>query len=166
MQHVIIAGFGPIGRVLADALLEHRVPFNVIDLNAGTVRRQKSLGRSIVHGDATNQEVLESVGIRSAAAGVITFPDPIAVLRTCQLARSLAPGALIAIRTRHLSDGLRARQLGADIAVVEEVETARAMATAVTTALKSGNQPPRKSADDSAQRERRVRSSISRSRPS
>lgn len=136
-QHVIIAGFGPIGRVLADALNERQTPSTVIELNAKTVSRQLALGRAIVHGDATRAEVLESAGIYEATAIVFTFPDLAAVLRGCELVRSMAPNAVIAVRTRHLSEALQARQLGAHITVVEEIVGADAMATAVTSALKA-----------------------------
>lgn len=165
MQHVIIAGFGPVGGVLAQTLLEHGVPFTVIEMNAATVRGQRSLGRSIARGDATNAEVLESAGIRDAMAVVITIPDPTTAMRICQVARSLAPSAVIAIRTRHLSEAFQAKQLGADITVVEEIETAKAMATVVTAALKPGDQSSSACADDGTELESGVRFTKSHSRP-
>lgn len=164
MTHVIIAGFGPVGRVLADALVDTGVSFTVIEMNAQTVSNQRALGRSVIHGDASDPAVLASAGIDDAAAVVITMPDSTTALRICEVARPLAPAAVITIRTRHLSEALQAKQLGADIAVVEEIETARAMATAVTAALKSADQPPRVCGDDSAHRECRVRSATGRSR--
>lgn len=143
MQHVIIAGFGPVGRVLADALQRDSIPFTIIEINAATVRIQRSLGRSIVHGDAMDSDALKAAGIADASAVVITIPDPATATQICQLARSLAPNALIAIRTRHLSEANLARQLCADITVVEEIETAKAIATVVTAALKPGDQSTR-----------------------
>lgn len=164
MKHVIIAGFGPVGRVLADALIENGVPFTVVEMNSATVSSQRSLGRSVIHGDAADPAVLESARIGDASAVVITMPDSTTALRICEVARPLAPAAVIAIRTRHLSEALQAKQLGADIAVVEEIETSRAMTTAVTAALKSDDEPPRVCGDDSAHRESRVRSATGRSR--
>jgi voltage-gated potassium channel Kch len=165
MQHVIIVGFGPVGRVLGDALIKDDVPFTVIEVNAATVSSQRSLGRSVIHGDASDPAVLASAGIGDASAVVITMPDPTTALRICEVARSLAPTAVIAIRTRHLSQALQARQLGADITVVEEIETARAMATVVTAALEPGEQSLRESAEFGEHLESRARSTKSRSRP-
>lgn len=165
MRHVIIAGFGPIGRVLADALVEMGVSLTVIEVNGRTVRNQRSLGRSVIHGDASDPAVLTSAGIGYASAVVITMPEPTTALRVCEVARSLAPTAVIAIRTRLLREALQAKELGADITVVEEIETARAMTTAVTAALKPGDQPPHECVDDSAHHQGRVRSTTSRSRP-
>jgi monovalent cation:H+ antiporter-2, CPA2 family len=161
MQHVIIAGFGPVGRVLADVLVESGVSFTVIEVNAQTVNNQRALGRSVIHGDASDPSVLASAGIGDASALVITIPNPTIALRICKTARALAPTAVIAIRTRHLSEALQAKQSGADVTVVEEIETAKAMTTAVTAALKSGNQPSRTFGDDRVHAENRVRSAKS-----
>jgi CPA2 family monovalent cation:H+ antiporter-2 len=165
MQHVIIAGFGPVGRVLADTLQKENVPFIIIEMNEATVRSQRSLGRSIVQGDATNSDVLKAAGILDASAVVITIPDPQTATRICQSARALSSSALIAIRTRHLSEANLAKQLGADITVVEEIETARAMAMVVTAALKPGDQATRAGVVGNADRDSGVRSAKSHSEP-
>lgn len=128
---VVIAGFGPVGRNLADRLYAMRVPIVIIELNPSTVRRQAGLGRTVLYGDATNPEVLESAGIRSADALLLTIPDEDAMLRACQVARKMNPELFIAVRTNFLSQAIRARQLGADHVTVEEMATAEAMETQV-----------------------------------
>ncbi len=133
--HIIIAGFGPVGRVLADALTKRSIAYHVIELNAQTVERQRSLGVSITLGDARQSRVLEEAGIDQAAAVVITIPDAEVALECCAIARELAPTAIIAVRTRHLSDALQAKRIGADITVVEEIEAANALEDVLTTAL-------------------------------
>jgi CPA2 family monovalent cation:H+ antiporter-2 len=137
-QHVIIAGFGPIGRVLADALRDKGHPYTVIEMNPATVRTQQSLGCAIIEGDASDPAVLERAGIVKASALAITLRDSGAAIRVCQAARKMRPvGELtIAIRTRHLSEAFHAKREGADIAVIEEIETAKAMANVVAEAVK------------------------------
>jgi CPA2 family monovalent cation:H+ antiporter-2 len=125
--HVIIAGFGPVGRTLADRFAVLNIPFTVIELNPRTVERQAVIGRPIVYGDVTNPEVLESAGIRSADAIILTIPDDEATLRACQAIRSIAPDVFIAARTNFLSGKFIAHQLGADLVTVEELATAQAM---------------------------------------
>lgn len=126
-RHVIIAGFGPVGRSLAARLDVHKVPYTVIELNPETIRRQRRLGRSIVYGDITNPEVLEAAGAREADAVVITIPDDESTLRAITIARGLSAKTFIACRTGFLSGAFRAYEAGADHAVVEEVVTADAM---------------------------------------
>ncbi|HRJ49688.1 MAG: cation:proton antiporter [Phycisphaeraceae bacterium] len=136
-HRVIIAGYGPVGRSLADRLGKRGIPVTVIEMNPKTVERQATLGRSILYGDVTNPEVLESAGIRTADALVITVPDEMAVMRACQVARSLAPEIFIATRTTYLSQAIKARQLGADSVVVEEIVTAESMTALVTGLLEA-----------------------------
>lgn len=121
---VLIAGFGPTGRALAEGLDAADVPYTIIEMNPATVRIQESLGRSVVYGDASNAEVLESAGIRDADAIVLTFPDDEAALRAVRMIRSLAPDVFIAARVGYLSRGMAARSMGVDHVVVEELATA------------------------------------------
>lgn len=127
LRHVVIAGFGPVGRHLAARLSIQKISYTVIELNPSTVKRQSQLGRSIIYGDVTTPEVLESAGMRSADAFVLTIPDDDASHRAIAIARQLSPGVFIACRTSYLSGAFRAYEAGADHAVVEEVVTADAM---------------------------------------
>lgn len=124
----IIAGFGPVGRAVADNLEKRGVIVTVIELNPRTVEKQHALGRSIVYGDASNPEVLHKAGLDRAEAIVLTMPDEEAVLRACRVIRQTKPEIFIAARLNVLSKALQAMQQGADHTVVEELATAEAMA--------------------------------------
>ncbi|MCC6676278.1 MAG: cation:proton antiporter [Phycisphaerales bacterium] len=133
---VIIAGFGPIGANLAERFRRLGVPHTIIELNPATVRRQTRLGRSIIYGDVTNPEVLESAGVREADAIILTIPDEEAMLRACEVIRNLSPRIFIAVRTNFLSRAIMARDKGADHVTVEEMETAQAMEREVVAAIR------------------------------
>lgn len=124
----IVAGFGPVGRAVADNLEKRGVIVTVIELNPRTVEKQHALGRSIVYGDASNPEVLEKAGLHRAEAVVLTMPDEEAVLRACRVVRQTKHDVFIAARLNVLSKALQAMQQGADHTVVEELATAEAMA--------------------------------------
>lgn len=125
--HIIIAGFGPVGRALSEKFRRSNTPFTVIELNSETVEKQTKLGRSFVYGDITNPEVLENAGVRHAEAVILTVPDEEATLRACRVIRAMAPEVFIATRTNFLSHAIQAQELGADHVVVEEIATAEAM---------------------------------------
>jgi CPA2 family monovalent cation:H+ antiporter-2 len=127
----IIAGFGPVGRAVADTLEKRGVIVTVIELNPRTVEKQHAMGRSIVYGDAGNPEVLHKAGLDRAEAIVLTMPDEEAVLRACRVIRQNKPEIFIAARLNVLSKALQAMQQGADHTVVEELATAEAMAKQV-----------------------------------
>jgi Kef-type K+ transport system membrane component KefB len=127
----IIAGFGPVGRAVADTLEKRGVIVTVIELNPRTVEKQHAMGRSIVYGDAGNPEVLHKAGLDRAEAIVLTMPDEEAVLRACRIIRQIKPEIFIAARLNVLSKALQAMQQGADHTVVEELATAEAMSRQV-----------------------------------
>lgn len=135
-RRVIIAGFGPVGRHLADQLRDLGMLVRIIDLNPRTVDRQSALGRDAVLGDVTSRDVLLSAGIEHADALILTIPDQAAMVRACALARSLNPRAFIAARATYLGPALEARRAGADDVTVEEIATAQAMARQVVDALR------------------------------
>ena len=126
-RRVIIAGFGPVGRTLADRFATRGIDVTVIELNPRTVQRQASLGRRIVYGDVTNPEVLESAGLRETDAVIVTIPDEDSMFRAVTQVRSQAPDVFLAVRVGFLSSAFRAQTLGADHATVEEVATAITM---------------------------------------
>lgn len=126
-RHVIIAGFGPGGRSLADRLTMMSVPYVIVDLNSSTVQRQAKAGRQIVFGDISNPEVLEAAGLAQADAVMVTIPDDEAALRAVQAVRMAAPEVFIGVRMQFLSGKVQALMLGADEVVVAEVAVAVTM---------------------------------------
>lgn len=129
---VIIAGYGPVGRALAEELAKLRVPFAVVDTNPDTARTLESRGVPVLCGDVTDPEVLREIGIEAAAAIAITIPDGDEAVRACAAARRQAPAVHIAVRTTFLSQGLQAIRAGANSITVEEIATAQAMARNVS----------------------------------
>lgn len=128
---VIIAGFGVVGRNLAEHFAAAGIPYIVIELNPHTVIRQQRLGRTFIFGDVSNPDVLESAGVHAAEAVILTIPDDEAVLRACRTIRQLNPKIFIAARTSYLSRAIAATELGADYVTIEEVVTAQDMAKQV-----------------------------------
>jgi len=123
-DHVIIAGYGPVGRALADQLKSAGVGFVVIDLNPDTISRQEKLGVRVIYGDAANPEVLESAGVHHAAALALAIPDDNAAVRACSVAARLSPDLYIVARMSTLGQSNLARSSGAREVVVEEITAA------------------------------------------
>lgn len=130
-RYVIIAGYGVVGRALADRFSIAGVPFCIVDLNRQTIETQRNLGRTAIYGDISNAEVLESAGVHQADAVLLTIPDDDATLRACEAIRRHSPDVYIAVRTSFLAKAMVAQALGADHVTVEEVATAETMARQV-----------------------------------
>ena len=133
--HVIIAGFGVVGRNLAEHFAAQGITYSIVELNSTTVEKQGRLGRRAVFGDISNIDVLESIGVHEADAVVLTIPDDDATLRACKAIRQVRPDIFIAARTSYLSRAIAATELGADHVTVEEVVTAQDMAVKVVQQL-------------------------------
>ncbi|MFI4872659.1 MAG: cation:proton antiporter [Phycisphaerales bacterium JB061] len=130
-KRVVIAGFGPVGRVVADRLAATGFQITIVEINPETVRKQSSIGRRVIFGDITNEEVLHSAGVASADAVLLTMPDDEAVLRATRHIRELNTECFVAARTHYLSGAFLAKEAGADRVTVEEMATADAMAAQV-----------------------------------
>lgn len=129
--HIIIAGFGVVGRNLAEHFAARGIPYVVVELNPATVRKQTQLGRRTVFGDVSNPDVLMSAGVDTAEAIVLTIPDDEATVRACRQVRELNKDVFIAARTSFLSKAIAATSVGADHVTVEELVTAQDMAKQV-----------------------------------
>ncbi len=137
-KHVIIAGYGPIGCLIAEQLERVGVDAVIVELNPATVQEQSRKGRRVIFGDVGNVEVLESAGIGKAHALVLTIPDEEAVLRACAVARRRAPDIFIAARTRVVSKQAGLMEVGADSVTVDETSAATQMLRAVMACIEMG----------------------------
>ena len=143
-KHVIIAGYGPIGCLLAEELERAGINYTVVELNPDTVHQQARRGRPVIFGDVGNLEVLESAGIGNAHALALTIPDEEAVLRACAVARRRAPDVFIMARTRVVSRREDLMEAGADSVTVDETSAATEMLRAVMACIeaRTAEEPP------------------------
>lgn len=121
-DHVVIVGFGPAGRRLAQVLAEDDLPFVVVDLNPTSVEEAREMGYPAIYGDATRGPLLEEAGIRRAKLCVVVVNDQDAAARITAVARHENPTLQLIVRSRFLSELERFRGAGADVVVPEEIE--------------------------------------------
>jgi CPA2 family monovalent cation:H+ antiporter-2 len=74
-DHIIVCGFGRVGRWVGKALLAADIPFVVVDYNQSVVHEVRAKGVPVVYGDPAEPEVLDSAGIGAAKAVVVAIPD-------------------------------------------------------------------------------------------
>ncbi len=122
-DHVILLGFGLVGRLIAAALRVAGLPYLVVELNGATVQRERPRGEPIVYGDATNPHALAAAGVSTARAVVMVLSDPEATRRAIRAVRQAAPRVPVVVRTRYRTEADAMLALGATVVVVEEIET-------------------------------------------
>ena len=102
--HVILVGFGRVGRVIGRLLSENQIPFVVIEQNRDTVEELQSKGIAVIYGDAESSELLHQVGLPEARYFVVTPLDSFQVRQLVQSARQVNPDARIMVRTHNESE--------------------------------------------------------------
>lgn len=123
--HPIVVGYGPVGRTLVHLLVENGLSPTVIELNHESLAGVRALGLRAVNGDASQAEVLESAGIRTAGSLVYAASgSPEAAVR---MAKELNPRVLVLTRTTYVAEVPKLRGAGGDVVVAAEGEVALAM---------------------------------------
>lgn len=122
-DHVIIVGFGPVGRRLAQVLHEAGLPFVVVELNPNSIAEAREAGFETLYGDATRSHILERAGLPRAKLCVVAINDSTAARRIVRVARQETPAVQILVRAHFLSELEMLRDAGADVVVPEELET-------------------------------------------
>src|SRR5437763_11271247 len=84
--HVIIAGYGIVGRCVAETLAQRRVAFCIVELNPATVSRLCDGPVPIIEGDIRRREVLIEAGVERAAARALAMPDEAQTLEALRIA--------------------------------------------------------------------------------
>ncbi len=121
--HLVIIGYGVNGRNLAWAAQTGCIPYEIIEMNPDVVQAERRKGTPIWYGDASQEAVLEHVGIRKARVVVVAVSDPVATRRIAATVRRLNPQAFLLIRTRYVQELKPLYDAGASVVVPEEFET-------------------------------------------
>jgi CPA2 family monovalent cation:H+ antiporter-2 len=122
-DHLIIIGFGLNGKNLARAARHAKIVYEIIEMNAETVNREKLNGEPIHYGDATSPHVLHTVHAERARVAVIAISDPAATKRIVSALKSINKSLFIIVRTRFVNEMEENYRLGANVVIPEEFET-------------------------------------------
>ena len=98
--HVVIAGFGRFGQIVARVLRAKRIPVTALDSNPEQVDFVRRFGAQIYYGDASRPEILEAAQTGKARAFVLAIDDVEASLRTARMVRRNYPHVPIYARAR------------------------------------------------------------------
>jgi glutathione-regulated potassium-efflux system protein KefB len=111
-RHVVIAGFGRYGQIVARILRGKGIPFTALDISAEQVELVKKFGSQAFYGDASRIEILEAAQTEKACAFVLAIDDMEASLRTAALVKTHYPGVPIFARARNRNHAHRLFDLG------------------------------------------------------
>lgn len=98
-NHVVIVGYGSVGRRIGKTLQDKHISFVVAEQNREVVENLRAQGFRAVAGDAAEPAVLIQAHIARASVLVLTQPDLIRTRQMVEVARMLNPPVAILVRT-------------------------------------------------------------------
>jgi CPA2 family monovalent cation:H+ antiporter-2 len=119
--HVIILGFGRMGRAVADALDTFGAAYTVVDMKPEATQDARLRGAVTVYGDASNDLILRHAGAERARLAVVAIPDFAAAHRCVRSLRRMKPDIPILVRVNQ--EAYRDRMLDAGATEVIQPET-------------------------------------------
>lgn len=133
--HVLIVGFGRVGRTVAHFLDTFDVDYIAVDRSPANVGRWRREGFHVFVGDGSRPEMLAKLGAASANAFVVTVDDPEAAEKVVRALRIFKPGAAILSRSMDPPGIEQLMAAGATKVVPDTVESSMQLAAAVCQSL-------------------------------
>ncbi len=112
-NHIIIAGFGRVGKTVATILSAQNVPHVALDLDQKHVDEAEKGDLPVYNGNACDLATLEAVGADRAAAAVITIDAPKAAREVMALLQKNFPHLQVFVRAKDEVDAQELMALGA-----------------------------------------------------
>jgi monovalent cation:proton antiporter-2 (CPA2) family protein len=133
--HVIIAGFGRVGRRVVRILQAGNIPYLAIDSNADRVLEGRREGFSVFYGDASQVDVLKAAGAEQAGVLVCTLDQAVPAMRLVNILRQHYPDISIHARGHDWQHCEQLLKAGATIAISETLEASLQLGGAVLHAM-------------------------------
>jgi CPA2 family monovalent cation:H+ antiporter-2 len=134
-EHVIMCGFGRVGRNLARVLESQGFEYLALDLDPVNVRAAREAGEPVFWGDAADEELLRNLGVDVATVIIITFADPAVAIGVVRAVRRLRSDVPVLVRTQDDSRLADLSQAGATEIVPETFEASLTLVSQALTLL-------------------------------
>ncbi len=126
-NHVILVGFGRVGRIVGLGLMERGAPLLVIEDDVDCVERLAALGIETIVGSAVRPEILSAANVAAAGSLFIAIPNGFEATAILDHAKQLNPRIKVIARAHSDADVDILKQHGADHVIMGEREIGRGM---------------------------------------
>lgn len=130
-DHVVICGFGPVGRNLYQNLKRAGVDVIVLETNPETVKQLLNEGVMSLFADAADRVSLELAHLERARIIAFTFPAEEVVIKAMEVARELNPEIRVYARSKFTVQAERLQRAGVDAVLHDEEQSGKAMIQSV-----------------------------------
>lgn len=123
-DHIVLCGYGRVGKYIGRALAMAGIPFVVVDYNNAAIAALTAKGIPVVYGDPADKNVLDYAQVDYAKAIIIAIPDRHTQELVIGHAQTLNRRIKIICRTHHEEDQKYLKSLGVDAVIQPEFEAA------------------------------------------
>lgn len=121
-NHVVVCGYGRVGRNIVRLLQDRGYPVLVIDQSESRIQQLREAEIPYIYGNAASLYVLEKAGVAEAQGMAIALPDPMSTRLSLKRALEIAPDLDVVVRAMKDKDIELLYQLGAKEVVQPEFE--------------------------------------------
>jgi len=125
--HVVLVGYGRVGRHIAEALATQGRPYVIAEQQREAVEKLREHGIHAVAGDAAEPAVLIQAHVARAQMLVIATPDAFQARKMIEIARTLNPRIHVVVRSHSEDEAELLRREQAVEVLVGELELANSM---------------------------------------
>jgi CPA2 family monovalent cation:H+ antiporter-2 len=130
-NHVVVCGYGGVGRNLVQLMKQQGYPVLVIDQSESRIQQLRDAAIPYVYGNASSLQVLEKAGVNAARCVLIALPDAMSTRLALKRALELAPDLDVLVRASQTEEIELLYQLGAREVVQTELEVSLELAAQV-----------------------------------
>ena len=123
-NHVVILGYGRVGKWVGNILDKEKVPYLVVEYNPHIVRELKLEGKRVVFGDPADRDVLDYAQVDKARVLVLAIPDALTQKIVVSHSRALNPKVEIICRSHVNEERSELKSLGVNFVIQPEFEAA------------------------------------------
>jgi monovalent cation:H+ antiporter-2, CPA2 family len=126
-DHVVLVGYGRVGRIVAVTLKDAHHPLLLIEDIRPAALQARQAGIETIHGNATSAEIIGAANLDAARCLLVAIPDAFEGGQVVAQARAINPTLPIIARSHSEEETAHLEKHGATRVIMGEEEIARAM---------------------------------------
>jgi CPA2 family monovalent cation:H+ antiporter-2 len=130
-NHIVVIGYGRVGKTIVDEIKRRGLPLVVIEDNPEIAAQAASAGFETISGNAASSEILSAANARNARAIFIAIPNGFEAGQVVAQTREMKPSLRVVVRAHSDAEVEHLRHFGADHVIMGEREIALGMLTAL-----------------------------------
>lgn len=129
--HVIIAGFGRVGKAVSSILEAEGIPYLALDTDPNIITQQRAAGEPIIYGDALNGDMIKHCHPELALAVLVTMGSTKVSEPVVKNIRQHWPDLPIFARARDIKAARELNKVGSTVVVAETIEASLQLASSL-----------------------------------